>query len=204
MNIDLESAFARLVEAQARTEARLEELAKDVRQLAQAQQRTEDALKSLVDVVTGMNDRLARLDGESLERRFRERGHAYFQRIARRLRPLAPGELSALIDDARRDGRLSEVETESLLYADAVFVGRSHDSDQPVHLVVEASVTVNHHDVRRARERADLLARVVDTPVIAVVAGEFAPRPVAEAAQQAGVWQVAAGRTVTPEDDLGD
>ena len=184
---DLHDSLSRLANAQERTEARLEGLAR-------AQERTEEALKGLVDVVTGMNDRLARIDGESLERRYRERGHAYFMRIARRLHPLDPGALSALVDDARRDGRLSELEVESLLQTDAVFAGHSRDSEAPVHLVVEASVTIGHHNVRRARERADLLARVVDTPVIPVVAGQFAPEPVALAAQDAGVWRVTDGR----------
>jgi hypothetical protein len=201
-----------LAEAQERTEVRLEALtarvevltarvdalAKDVRELAVAQQRTETALNSLVDVVRGMNDRLARLDGETLERKYRERGHAYFQRIARRLRPLEPATLSALVDDAREDGHLSEVDVESLLYADAIFAGRSRDDGAPVHLVVEASVTIDHHDVRRARDRADLLARFVGTPVIAVVAGEFAPQPVAQAAKDAEVWRVTDGDVVPP------
>ncbi len=68
--------------------------------------------------------------------------------------------------------------------------------------MVEASVTIARHDVRRARERADLFARVVDTPVVAVVAGEFAPEPVKIAAQDAGVWQVTNGHVIAPDDDL--
>lgn len=149
-----------------------------------------------------MNDRLGRVDGESFERRCRERGHAYFQRIARRLRQVDPGDLAAVVDDARGEGRLSDLDAESMLFADAVFTGRAWDTDQAVHLVVEASVTINHGDVRRARERADLLSVVIDTPVIAVVFGEFAPEPVMIAAQDADVWQVTGGRTISPGEDL--
>lgn len=87
---------------------------------------------------------------------------------------------------------------------DAVFRGLLRASGEPVHLLIEASVTVNHHDVRRARERADLLARVAGTPVVAVVAGEFVPSPVAVAAQDADVWQVVPGKVVRPTDALED
>ena len=197
-----EARVDELAQAQVRTEARLDALAKDVRELAAAQQRTEAALNALVDVVAGMNDRLARLHGESFERRCREKGHAYFQRIARRLRPLDPAELSEAIDDARIDGRLNDAEVESLLRVDAVFVGRDRDEGEPIHLAVEASVTLGRSDVRRARERAELLARVVGTPVIGVVVAEYAPPPVMVAAQDAEVWQVVGGRTLHPHDDL--
>ncbi|MDQ3973204.1 MAG: hypothetical protein M3276_02510, partial [Actinomycetota bacterium] len=196
-----------LAQAQERTEARLEaltarveELAKDLAELARRQARTEDALKSLVDVVTGMNDRVAKVDGYVLERRYRERGHAYFAPIVRRLRFVDGNELAALVDDARQARVLSSFDADSLLQADGVFAGLSHDDGSPVHLLFEASVTVGHHDVRRARERADLLAQVVGTPVFAAVAGEHVPQPVAQAAQDADVWQVVDGRARSPYD----
>ena len=53
-----------------------------------------------------------------------------------------------------------------------------------------------------ARQRADLLAGVVGTGVIAVVAGEYAPPEIRKAAQEAGVWQVFDGVAVGPDDDL--
>ncbi|CAN5893737.1 hypothetical protein BH23ACT8_BH23ACT8_04330 [soil metagenome] len=208
---DLASALASLTErveelaqAQQRTEARLDELTKDVRALAVAQRATEASLKSLVDVVTGMQDRLGKLDGDALERRYRERGPAYLSTIARRLRLLDHGTLSPLVDDAERAGKLTPTEATSIFLADAIFAGRRRSDDVAVHLVVEASVTIGRHDVRRARERADLFARVVDTPVLAVIAGEFAPEPVAVAAQDADVWRVTNGRAVSPADDLDD
>jgi hypothetical protein len=193
-----------LAQAQQRTEARLDELTKDVRALAVAQRATEASLKSLVDVVTGMQDRLGKLDGDALERRYRERGPAYLSTIARRLRLLDHGTLSPLVDDAERAGKLTPTEATSIFLADAIFAGRRRSDDVAVHLVVEASVTIGRHDLRRARERADLFARVVDTPVLAVIAGEFAPEPVAVAAQDADVWRVTNGRAVSPADDLDD
>lgn len=195
----LEGLIARvddLAQAQQRTEARLGEL-------AEAQKRTEQSLNSLIDTVKGMNDKLARLDGESLERRYREKGHAYFSRVARRLRLLDGNTLSPLLDDAERAGILSSLDVDAVLWADAVFAGRRrHGDDEPIHLVVEASVTIDRHDVRRARERADLLALVVGTEVIPVVAGHMVPPPVVRAAQEAGAWTVTNGRAVSPEEDF--
>ncbi|MEX0658974.1 MAG: hypothetical protein WD080_07545, partial [Egibacteraceae bacterium] len=199
-----EARLEELAQAQTRTEARLDELTKDVRALAAAQRQTEERLQSLVDVVSGMNDRLGKLDGDALERRYRERGQAYLQTMARRLRLVDAGALSTLLDDAERAGTLTATQVTAIFQADAVFTGVRRSDDVAVHLVVEASVTIARHDVRRARERADLLARVVDTPVLAVVAGEFAPEPVQVAAQDADVWRVTNGRAVSPTDDLDE
>lgn len=201
---DLGAAITALAEAQQRTEARLDALAKDVQALTAAQQATEQALKSLLDVVAGMQDRLGMLDGDALERRYRERGQAYLAPIARQLQLVDGGEIGRLVDDAERAGTLTDAESRSLLLVDAVFAGRRRSDDQPAHLVVEASVTVSRIDVRRARERADLLARVVGGPVIPVVAGEFAPAPVRVAAQDADVWCVTDGQVTAPTDDIDE
>lgn len=190
-----------LAQAQARTEARLDELAKDVAALTGRVAELTGAVQGLVDVVSGMQDRLGQLSGTDLERRYRERGPAYLLRLARRLALVASERLAVMVDDAEQAGALSATEVESLMVADAVFSGRRRSDGAPIHLVVEVSVTVGHNDVRRARERADLLARIVDTPVLAVVAGEYIPEPVAVAAQDAEVWCVMRGRVLGPDDD---
>lgn len=199
-----EHRVEQLAQAQTRTEQRLDALSKDVRELALAQQRTESALKSLVDVVAGINDRVGKLDGYALEQRYRDRGHAYFAPIARRLRFLDGNELSVLVDDAQQAGVLTERDADAIQVADAVFTGLRREDRERVHLVAEVSVTIGRADVRRARERADLLERVVATPVIAVVAGEYAPGPVAVAAHDADVWRVTNGHVVAPGDDEPD
>ncbi|MGI9119188.1 MAG: hypothetical protein ACR2G7_03520 [Acidimicrobiales bacterium] len=197
-----------LAAAQRRTDTRLDslaeevrELAKEVRELSSAQLRTENSLSSLIDVVKGMNDRVGKLDGYELERRYREKGHAYLSRIARRLQSLDTNTLSPLLDEAEKTGRASPDEVDSILLVDAIFTGRRRSDGVPVHLVIEASVTIARYDVSRARERADLLARVLGTDVVAVVAGEMVSAPVLEAARDAGVWCVTNGQTVSPEAD---
>lgn len=201
-DVAVRGALTELAQAQARTEARLDELIKAVSQLSGEVGELAQAVKGLLDVTAGMQDRLAKLDGSDLERRYRERGPAYLLRVARRLRLIDSAELARMVDDGQEAGQLRQRDAESLMVADAVFRGQRRDDRSPVHLVVEASVTVARHDVRRARERADLLARIVDTPVLAIVAGDHVPDPVAQAAHDSDVWCVARGRVLSPQDDL--
>lgn len=153
-------------------------------------------LATLVNVVKGQHDRLARVDGESLERKYRQKGAAYFGPIARRLRLVDPSDLVVTVDDAVDAGTITEREAQHVMLADGVFQGRRDGA--AVHLLLEASVTVDHDDVARARQLADVLARVVATPVIAVVAGEFVPSQVASAARESNVWQVTDGQVTAP------
>jgi uncharacterized protein YoxC len=182
---------------------RVDGLAVRMEELAAAQRLTEDRLRALIDELKGMNDRLGKLEGYDLERRYREKGTAYLSRVARRLRIVDGNELNAMVEDAIDAGMLSEPEAQAIRLADAVFVGRRRGDGEPVYLVVEASLTVGRRDVRRARERADLLTRL-GKPALAVVAGEFVPEAVAEAAHLAEVWQVTNGRTVGPDQDDDD
>ncbi len=206
---DLTSALASLTgevgalaQAQGRTEERVSELADDLRALTESHRKLAESVRMLLDTVRGMNDKLTRLDGESLERRYREKGQAYFAPLARRLQLLDGNALGVLLDDAEEAGRLTHQDVNDVLLANAVFSGRGRLRRTPLHLVVEASVAIDRHDVRRARERADLLARAVDGEVIAVVAGEMVPSAVVAAAQEAGAWCVTNGHAVGPEDDI--
>jgi hypothetical protein len=197
-----EQALTRLTDRVDQLTERVDKLAKDMHELARAQAATDRKLADLVDVVKGMNDRLGRLDGESFERRCREKGHGRFGRVARRLQLVDFDTLSELLDDAETAGLLRPDEVDAVMATDAVFRGRLRPDGQPAHLLIEASVTLGHDDVRRARERADLLARAVDTTVVPVVAGEYAPSPVSVAAQDAEVWQVLPGKVIRPTDEL--
>lgn len=107
-----------------------------------------------------------------------------------------------MLADAADTRVLSERESIAIGLADSVFIGRLRSTRESVHLLVESSVTVDHHDVRRAVDRAGLLARVVDGAVLPVTAGEYAPRPVLERAQELGAWVVANGKTLGPEDEV--
>ncbi|MDI3317289.1 MAG: hypothetical protein QJR14_06710 [Bacillota bacterium] len=154
----LDSLAARveeLAEAQRRTEARLDSLAARVEELAEAQKRTEETVQRLVTDV-------ARLNGSELERRFRENAPAYLSRRYRRGRLLSKQELMDALDDAVDGGRLSAVEAEvihgAIRAADAVV--RARDPEGELWLVAEVSQVVDRKDVARAKERAEALAKL--------------------------------------------
>jgi len=178
---------------------RVDQLTQRVDQLAEAQRRTEEALAQLTRRVEGLTDQVGELRGEAVERRYRERAHAYFGRILRRLRVLPPQELADLLDDAMDAGRLSLEERDALLWADVIAEGRSPTGER-VALVVEASATVSQRDVTRAVARAASFAKVTGLPTWAVVAGESIAPGVQELAQREGVWQVLDGRVLPPEE----
>ncbi len=179
---------------------RVDQLTQRVDQLAEAQRRTEEALAHLARRVDGLTDQVGGLRGEAVERRYRERAHAYFGRIVRRLRVLPPQELADLLDDAVDAGRLSLEERDALLWADVIGEGRSPTGER-IALVVEASATVSQRDVTRAVARAASFAKVAGVPAWPVVAGEGIAPGVQELAQREGVWQVLDGRILPPGED---
>jgi hypothetical protein len=180
--LQLPALVRELAEAQRRTE-------EELRKLAEAQRNTEETVRTLVREV-------AALKGESLERRYRERAASYFQRILRRIRVVDHQHLGLLLDDALDAGRIGPEERADLLEADVVVAGLL--DAQEVYLLAEVSGTVTAHDIRRARRRAEILQRAVGKPVLSAVAGEVLsddPQTQAEATQ---VWRVLDGRTDPP------
>ncbi|MGC8779759.1 MAG: hypothetical protein ACP5UQ_02745, partial [Anaerolineae bacterium] len=107
-----EQRLEELAEAQKRTEQRLEEL-------AAAQKHTEQVLQGLIVRVDRMDERLGRLVGESLERRYRERAFAYFGPVMRRVRVVSLQDILAEAED-----RLSEAEVSELLPLDVLVRGQ--------------------------------------------------------------------------------
>jgi uncharacterized protein YoxC len=171
---------------------RFDELAMRVDQLtARVDQLTEQVRRLTVVVGT--------LRGESLERRYRERAPAYFDDLLRGLHTLTWEELAALLDDAQTRGLITRNERRSLLEADLVARGRRWSDDSTVYLVAEVSAVIDSDDVRRAVDRAGLLARATHTPTLAAVAGETITARAEETARALRVWQVLDGRATPPE-----
>ncbi len=191
-----EQRVEELAAAQKRTEQRVEELAEAQRQterqvgeLAAAQRRAEGRLDAL-------ERRVGDLVGSDLERRYRERPHAFFQRILKGIHPVPPARLQQLLDEAVRAGRITEDGEQDVLLADVVVVGR-RDGEE-TYLLVEVSGEVRVHDVERAARRAELLRRATGTPTLAAVAGkQIDPEADAEARTR-GVWRVLDGVPFPP------
>jgi Zn-dependent M32 family carboxypeptidase len=78
---ELKAVVRDLAEAQKRTEQRLGILTERVDSLAEAQQRTEQSLVALIKRVEGAEIRLAKLDGRTLEMQFRQKAPAYLGKV---------------------------------------------------------------------------------------------------------------------------
>ncbi len=210
----LEEAIARLTEAQARTEKRVDELAqaqarteaalrqlaeaqarteKRVDELAEAQARTEQTLQALIAAHQKLEVRVGRMDGELLEIRYERRATAYFGRVLRRVRVV---EVPELLDTL--EARLTPEEIDEVLNLDLLVVGRPRrpgamPEERDVWLAVEISATVDTEDVDRAVERATML-RKAGYAAIPAVAGREATSIAEEAAQGQGVLLIRDGR----------
>ena len=162
----------------------------DSLELALAQQSTKyevDRMVSAVSKLTKSLDRMqpsfARTDDWYLEQRYIERASAYFGRWLRQIDVLWPGHLNRALEK-QLDDILTSEEKDEVLRLDAIFRGKAMRTGESVEVYValEASVTVNEHDVERAYERAILLRRL-GLPVVAVVAGEIIEADAEVAAQ---------------------
>lgn len=204
--LELPSLVRQLVEAQARTEAA-------IASLAAAQERTEVRLERVDTRLDGIDarldgidtrlaridDRLGELDGDALEQRYARRAPTYFNSIARRLRVIEDGPLADLLDDAVEEGQLTGDERDAILRADLVLTGRSRPDGQDVYLLTEVSVGVGVHDVERAFERARLLEKL-GRPVLPIVAGDRINDEAARLAREQGVWYARRGHISPPRE----
>ena len=200
-----------LAEAQARTDQQLVTLTERVERLAEAQARTEQRLEELaqrtafltgsIDELVGRVHRLTgRVDGlagEAAELRYTRHAHAYFSRLARRIRVLDSQSLADILDTAVEAGRLTEDERDDAILADLVFTGRQREDQSEAYFAVEISVAIDEHDVERAVRRAALLERL-GVSGRAVVAGGSIDARAAVLARERKVWQVLDGAAHAP------
>jgi phage shock protein A len=161
-------------------------------------ERLQDAVGKLQDDVGKLQDDVGELKGSDLERRYRERPFAYFNRLIRQAHTLSADELNAMLDRAVTAGQLTEEDVDEIVWADAIIRGRRREDDQEVFLVVEASWGVGPYDVQRADKRAKLLAKAGVT-TLPVVAGMWVTPDGELAARALKVWRVTNGRAVPPE-----
>jgi DNA-binding transcriptional MerR regulator len=193
-----------LAEAQRRTEervgqlaARMDELTQRMDELTQRMDQLAQRMEQLVEVQTRMGSDLERLKGSDLERRYRERAHAYFSRVLRRIHVLSGDELTALLEEALTHKQLSEEEADDILQADVILRGRRREDGTEVYGMVEVSWGIGLSDVQRAATRATLLART-GMPAIPIVAGFWMTPEAQEPARAFQVWQVTNGRVTPP------
>jgi len=171
-------------------------LTERVEQVAELQRGTEMRLQGLIEQVSGAVNRSDEALGYVVEERYRNRAHAHFQTIARRIRLLGAEALDDLLEPAVEAGIITDDEAADVRWADAVISGRRDGA--PVYLVLEASYTVDDSDVERAIRRASIVTKL-GPPALPVVAGrQILPRVPAEARAR-GVWVVSNGHAEAPQ-----
>jgi hypothetical protein len=182
----------------AETERRFQELATAQLTLTRRIDDLREAVQTLADRTYTLTTDVGELKGSDLERRYRERPFAYFQRLVRQAHTLSGDELTAMLDRAVTAGQLTEEDVDEIVWADAIVRGRRREDDQEVYLVVQASWGVGPYDVQRADKRAKLLAKAGVT-TLPVVAGMWVTPDGELAARAIKVWRVTNGRMVPPE-----
>jgi hypothetical protein len=189
-----------LAEAQQRTE-------QQIAQLVEAQRRTEQQIAQLVEAqrrterqIVRLQDDVGELKGIVLEQPYRTHAMAYFSRLLRRMHSVTDDELVALLEEAVARGVLSEEGMDEIARADVVVRGQRRDGSGEVYLVVEVSWGVGPGDVERAVRRAALLSQT-GLQTLPVVAGERMTAEAAELARAMRAWQVLDGRITAPNGD---
>lgn len=212
----LDAALAKLAEAQARTEARVDRLEEAVSKLAEAQARTEAQVRELAAAQTQSESRLSRLEeavqrltqvverlvvrsdrheGTLLELRFRDRLPSYLGLFLRRAKVLQPADL---LDDL--EPRLERSEIEDFLRADVL--ARGAVNGEATYVVGEVSFTAHASDIDRAARRAGLL-RKAKLPSVGLVACETVQPETLAYAREKGVRVWADGRFVDEQSNVG-
>lgn len=170
-----------------------------VRELAEAQQRTEERLESLAarvgELVTQVReltaaqkrtgDHVGSLEGRSLERDYFDKAYAYFDDILRKIRVIPWSEVADLLDQAEE--RISRKERKQVMEADLIIHGRRLEDKVETYLLGEVSVGIGLEDVHRAAQRAKIFTRVTEKPVIPAVGGKRIIPEARELAQELGV-----------------
>ena len=105
-------------------------------------------------------------------------------RIVHSVRDRDGDELADLSDEAIENGLITAEEADDLERTDLILTGTSADGNE-LYVLAEASVTVSHLDIERARTRAAILQKAVGAPVQpAVACAEISPENRQQAHQE--------------------
>lgn len=179
-----------------RVEERLDQITDDVGQL-------KSDVGRLTDDVGRLTDDVGVLKGQGLEYRYREHAPSYFSGLIRRCRVVGSPQLNEMLEDAVDRGVLSQGDLNDVTLADLILRGRRLADRAEVMVLVEISWVIDRNDVRRAADRAALLAKL-GTPVVPVVAGASITEPAAAMARNRNVRQLLNGRVESPPDSPTD
>jgi hypothetical protein len=192
--------IAALIEQGREHDRRLAELAEQGREfdrrLREITEHFQRQFELVHEQLQWLRDRFGTMYGQMMEIRYRQNPYGYFSEIVRRAKWVTGDELDDLLSEALSKGLINEDEQKELMRADLIV--RGVREGQVTWLVVEVSGTIDNEDVDRAIRRSQLLARCLNEPVLAVVAGEFCPEEVLRYALRSGAWVLLDGSTFSP------
>ena len=187
--------------SQARTEAEVAELKAGQARLEASQARTENDVTELKagqarleTNQASMWGELRRLTGTEYERKIarilRRRSQRYFgitgSELVHSITMPNSNLIPELLDQAFDRNAINSDEADLAQFADIVIAGVNADGN-PAYAVIEASITVDEHDVSRAKDRADIIARATNAATIAAVVGTELPDDIRQLAEAGGV-----------------
>ena len=161
--------------------ARLDRIEKDIAELkADVAELKADVAVLKTDVAQLKID-VSYLKGSDLENRLHRNLRSIVSQRLDLIRPrimqsqlLEPiNEFADQLYDAYREGRINQEQYVRVERTDFIMRAQISDNHAPVLVAVEASVTIDAHDIQRARVSADALATVFGIETIAVVAGNL-------------------------------
>ena len=196
-----EAEVAELKTSQARTETEVAELKAGQARLEASQARTENDVTELKagqarleTNQASMWGELRRLTGTEYERKIarilRRRSQRYFgitgSELVHSITMPNSNLIPELLDQAFDRNAINSGEADLAQFADIVIAGVNADGN-PAYAVIEASITVDEHDVSRAKDRADIIARATNAATIAAVVGTELPDDIRQLAETRGV-----------------
>ncbi len=161
-----------------KTEKRLDNIEADVSALKSDVSVLKSDVGTLKADVGTLKADVGTLKGSDYERSCREFAPAILGKVnggLRRLRSIQRETLADLLDDAVDRGAISQKQRDDVLATDLVMQARSKANGEEVYLAVEASVTIDLHDVTRARERARTLSAALEKDALGVVITAHSP-----------------------------
>ena len=196
----MQNAFRLLIEEfhgfRTDTEERLKKLDFAVSQVQVDISQVKGDVSQVKGDVSQLKTNVADLQGERVERKYRDRPNVYFNQIIRKAKLLSDIEIANLLDDAEELGVITESEANYIRRSDAIITGRSKSTGEMLYLTVEASVVLDSHDAQRAVQRAKLLNKIPNVNAVGVIAGDKVDPKSADAIRNENVWCVTNGAVI--------
>ena len=188
--LELPKKFEELLKRVDKIEKDVETLKQDVAVLKQ----DVAVLKQDVDILkkdmSYLKGEFGRFKGREFERTIRERYYAYFSKLLRRSKRIELEAILSKIEDALDEGLITEEQYESLLNVDLLVEGLLKETRKPIILAVEISYSVYEEDLKRAMERANILAHILKKEVIPTVVGVEVREEILEEADRSGIFLI--------------